>query len=80
VITRKSLGRLAVFTLVCFGWRRNKRRNKRVYMQSISERLKILRGTDSQQKFAESIGLRQTTYGQYERGQSNPDSDTLSAI
>jgi len=49
-------------------------------MQSISERLKILRGTDSQQKFAESIGLRQTTYGQYERGQSNPDSDTLSAI
>jgi transcriptional regulator with XRE-family HTH domain len=49
-------------------------------MNGISERLKHLRGSLSQQKFAEHIGLKQTTYGQYERGVTSPSTETASMI
>lgn len=49
-------------------------------MNGISERLKQLRGSLSQQKFAESVELKQTTYGQYERGVTSPSTETASMI
>ena len=49
-------------------------------MSGIAERLRLLRGDVSQSEFASVIQLKQTTYGQYERGVTIPDSNTLSAI
>jgi|GEM_PF-2110781 len=39
-------------------------------MDNTSKRLRILRGELSQAAFAKKIGLKQTTYGKYERGAS----------
>lgn len=49
-------------------------------MDSIAERLRLLRGKKSQSDFSADIGLLQTTYGRYERGQSAPDTDTVATI
>lgn len=49
-------------------------------MNEISKRLKLLRGSLSQHKFAESVGLKQTTYGQYERGVTSPSTEIASQI
>lgn len=49
-------------------------------MQNIAERLKIVRGSRSQHEFAKVIGLKQTTYGQYERGVTSPSIEAVSLI
>lgn len=47
-------------------------------MSSFQERLKELRGSTSQAKFAEILGIPQTTLGRYERGDSQPDVEFVS--
>ena len=47
---------------------------------SIQERLRILRGGLSQQAFAGSLGMAQTTLGRYERGESQPDLSFIQAV
>jgi transcriptional regulator with XRE-family HTH domain len=49
-------------------------------MSSFQERLKDLRGQTSQAKFAEMIGVPQTTLGRYERGESQPDVEFASHV
>lgn len=49
-------------------------------MNTIPERLKILRGKDPQESFSAKIGLKQTTLGRYERGESSPDAEALQRI
>jgi transcriptional regulator with XRE-family HTH domain len=49
-------------------------------MNSIAERLRIIRGELAQKEFASTIGLKQTTYGKYERGVTFPSTKTASMI
>lgn len=49
-------------------------------MSTFQERLKILRGQESQAKFAEMVGIPQTTLGRYERGESQPDVEFATRI
>jgi transcriptional regulator with XRE-family HTH domain len=49
-------------------------------MSSIAERLRSIRGQQAQKEFASIIGLKQTTYGKYERGVTSPSMDTASLI
>lgn len=49
-------------------------------MTAIAERLRVLRGGLSQQKFAASFGLMQSTYGYYERGIRPPDTEVAATI
>jgi len=49
-------------------------------MSEIADRLKKLRGSKSQKDFSSIFGLKQTTYGKYERGITSPDLETASLI
>lgn len=49
-------------------------------MNTFQERLKTLRGQESQAKFAEMVGIPQTTLGRYERGDSQPDVEFATRI
>lgn len=49
-------------------------------MSNFQERLKELRGQTSQVKFAEMVGVPQTTLGRYERGESQPDVEFASHV
>ena len=43
-------------------------------------KLKELRGKHNQTKIAKALGIAQTTYSGYERGESEPDIETLKRI
>jgi len=49
-------------------------------MEPIHFRIKKLRGDASQAKFALDIGVSQTTFGRYERGESAPDSEFIASV
>lgn len=49
-------------------------------MEALYERLRFLRGEEAQDSFSAKIGLKQTTWGRYERGQGVPDAKTLQTI
>ena len=49
-------------------------------MSVFSERLKLLRGKETQTTFAKRLGIKQVTYGRYELGTREPDLDTLIRI
>ena len=49
-------------------------------MSTIAERLRLTRGSQAQKEFASTIGLKQTTYGKYERGVTSPSTETASLI
>jgi len=49
-------------------------------METIHFRIKKLRGDASQAKFALDIGVSQTTFGRYERGESAPDSEFIASV
>lgn len=47
---------------------------------TLHERLRILRGGQSQQALAARLGMAQTTLGRYERGESMPDLAFIQAV
>ena len=47
---------------------------------SISERLKAIRGKTPQAEFAESAGINKSSWGRYERGETEPSSSDLEKI
>jgi transcriptional regulator with XRE-family HTH domain len=47
---------------------------------SLSRRLKLVRGSRSQREFADSLGVSLTAYQHYEAGRRTPDVDALRAI
>lgn len=49
-------------------------------MSEFSERLKELRGTESQSSFAEAIGINRVQYAKYESGKNLPSIDVLANI
>ena len=49
-------------------------------MSEFSERLKELRGTESQASFAAAIGMNRVQYAKYESGTNSPSVDALSKI
>lgn len=49
-------------------------------MKIFSARLKILRDTLSQNEFAKSLNIPQTTYSRYETGKNEPDYESLVLI
>ena len=49
-------------------------------MKTLHERLRFLRGEEAQDSFSAKIGLKQTTWGRYERGQGVPDAEALQTI
>ena len=49
-------------------------------MGIFSERLKELRGTESQASFAAAIGMNRVQYAKYESGTNSPSVDTLLRI
>jgi len=49
-------------------------------MKTIHERLRFLRGEEAQDTFSAKLGLKQTTWGRYERGESLPDAEALQRI
>lgn len=46
-------------------------------MKTFSERLRSIRGKESQTSFAKKLGLTQVSYGRYEIGTREPDLKTL---
>ena len=49
-------------------------------MGTFSERLRELRGTESQASFAASIGVNRVQYAKYESGQNSPSIELLKRI
>lgn len=49
-------------------------------MSTFAERLKELRGTESQASFAEAIGVNRVQYAKYEAGKNVPSVDILANI
>ena len=49
-------------------------------MSIFSDRLKELRGTESQASFAAAIGVNRVQYAKYEGGQNSPSVDILNRI
>jgi transcriptional regulator with XRE-family HTH domain len=49
-------------------------------METLQNRLKILRGSATQAEFAKRLGIPLNTLGRYERGVNNPDLDFLIAV
>ncbi len=45
-----------------------------------SERLKLIRGTNTQAEFAAILGIHKNSLGRYERGDSEPDLEIARAI
>lgn len=50
------------------------------YMSIFSERLKELRGTESQASFATAVGLNRVQYAKYENGTNTPSVEALERI
>lgn len=48
--------------------------------KSFADRLKTLRGSASQSAFAETLGIKQTTYSAYERGRMEPSASIIVLI
>lgn len=51
-----------------------------LYMSIFSERLKELRGTESQASFATAVGLNRVQYAKYENGTNTPSVEALERI
>ena len=49
-------------------------------MSKLSDRLKELRGTSSQEEMANSCGIKRNAWARYERGEVTPGADILSHI
>jgi transcriptional regulator with XRE-family HTH domain len=49
-------------------------------MSTLHERLRFLRGEEAQDTFSAKIGVKQTTWGRYERGESQPDAEVIQRI
>lgn len=49
-------------------------------MDTLGNRLRIMRGTESQTAFAGRLGLKQAIYSHYETGRKNPSLDVLVLI
>lgn len=49
-------------------------------MSILSERLRELRGTQSQTEFANALGMKYQQYARYEKGENSPSADILLRI